>query len=77
MILKIAIHGCDDSTVFMITADEKEHQFLKKVADLSTETSTYGCMPTMVVEVLPNSDQNDKTSVATGGASSNADDPIK
>ena len=46
----IQIHGCDDSTCFDMEMTEQEYQFLQKVCHLSTKTSTYGCMPTMVVE---------------------------
>lgn len=51
MIIEIGIHGCDDCTIFEIECSEQERDFLNKVAALSQETSTYGCMPTMKIEV--------------------------
>ena len=46
----VSLHGCDDNTCFDLEVDEKEHDFLKKVAEISVKTSTYGCMPRLQVE---------------------------
>ena len=45
----VSIDGCDDSTQFEIDLSESEYEFLKRIAEISEETSTYGCMPTMTV----------------------------
>lgn len=49
-IIKISIHGCDDSTIFDIEANENEIEFLEKIAEKSVEVSKYNCMPTMEIE---------------------------
>ena len=54
----IQINGCDDSTEFTMPMTEKEVRFLEMVCKLSTETSTYGCMPTMQVELCDSSKTN-------------------
>lgn len=49
---KISVNGCDDSTEFVMDLDEAEAALIMKVAEICTNTSTYGCMPTMDVELL-------------------------
>lgn len=47
---KIGIHGCDDSSVFEMELTDEEAEVIKRVAEECTNTSTYGCMPTMTIE---------------------------
>lgn len=47
---KISIDGCDDSTVFEMELTEQEAELVKRICNRSSETSTYGCMPTMEIE---------------------------
>lgn len=48
---RIALYGCDDSTIFRMELTDKEFELLKKVAEISVNTSTYDCMPIMEIEV--------------------------
>lgn len=46
----ISLHGCDDTTSFeMDDLSDREVELLLRVSELSKQTSTYGCMPTMEV----------------------------
>lgn len=47
----ITLEGCDDETVFEMNLTEEEAILLQNVAAKANETSTYGCMPTMYVQV--------------------------
>ena len=49
MIIYVEVRGCDDSTSVQVEATEDEHEFLKRLAEKITETSSYSCMPTMNV----------------------------
>lgn len=51
---EIALCGCDDATIFYMELTQSEYELLKKVAEKSKETSTYGCMPTMEIELNDN-----------------------
>jgi hypothetical protein len=51
MIVKVGVHGCDDSTNFSIEATQAEFEFLKRVAEKCTATSEYRCQPTMEVKI--------------------------
>lgn len=55
MIYTIELCGCDDSTGFRTELSESEAALLQRIAEMSKKTSTYGCMPTMKVnlEVKP------------------------
>ena len=46
----VVICGCDDLTQIEIEVTESELEFLKKLATLVNEASTYGCMPSMSVD---------------------------
>lgn len=50
---EIGLHGCDDSTLMRMELTSAESGLLRRVAKLSEETSTYGCMPTLEVMALP------------------------
>lgn len=50
MIKIITISGCDDDTSFEMDLDEKEIQLLKLIELKSKSTSTYSCMPVLLVE---------------------------
>lgn len=52
MKVQICLSGCDDYTVFEIDTTEEEYLFLEKISKLSKETSTYGCMPTLLIEKI-------------------------
>ena len=47
----ITLEGCDDETVFEMDLTEEEKILLQNVAAKANETSTYGCMPTMYIQV--------------------------
>jgi hypothetical protein len=47
----VLLQGCDDSTGFPMDLNPNEFGLLLRVAKLSEETSTYGCQPTMSVEL--------------------------
>ena len=49
---RISVHGCDDSTIIEKELTEDELKIIQSVAKEVTETSEYGCMPTMEVEEL-------------------------
>jgi hypothetical protein len=51
VIYTINVHGCDDTTSFEIELTDEEAAVAKRIADKCTETSTYGCMPTMTVDL--------------------------
>ena len=53
MLLRVALRGCDDKTVFVVEADEQQRDFLFAIASTANATSYTGCMPRMsVTEVL-------------------------
>ena len=47
----ISVHGCDDSTIIFEELTKEELEFLKHIQTKVNETSTYGCMPTMEIEL--------------------------
>ena len=49
---RISVHGCDDSTIIEKELTEDELKTIQLVAKEVTETSEYGCMPTMEVKEL-------------------------
>ena len=49
---RISVHGCDDSTIIEKELTEDELKTIQSVAAEVTETSEYGCMPTMEVKEL-------------------------
>ena len=46
----ITVNGCDDSTKFVMELTEEEAMVVGKLCELSEETSTSGCMPTVSIE---------------------------
>lgn len=52
MKVEISLDGCDDYTKFEMEVTEAELEFLKRIAAKSEEVSTYGCMPTLAVDVV-------------------------
>ena len=44
--------GCDDSTQITIDLTDKQFAFVKYLADQIAETSTYGCMPRLLINKL-------------------------
>jgi len=53
---RIALHGCDDSTIFEMELTDEEFALAERIAAKSEETSSYGCMPTMVIELIRRAD---------------------
>jgi len=51
---EIRVSGCDDSTSIRCKLSESEAATVRAVAEAITEASTYGCMPTMDVNVVDN-----------------------
>jgi hypothetical protein len=47
---QISLRGCDDSTEFIVDITKEQIKFLKSIEEISEEVSTYGCMPTMIIE---------------------------
>lgn len=45
----VVLAGCDDSTAMEIAVTIEERAFLERLAKLSEETSTYGCMPVLYI----------------------------
>ena len=45
----VVLAGCDDSTTMEIAVTIEERAFLERLAKLSEETSTYGCMPVLYI----------------------------
>ena len=57
-IYEITVHGCDDSTTVYRKIDNPEElKLIIELAQQITDTSHYGCMPTMEIEELTNSDE--------------------
>ena len=48
----ITLLGCDDITRFNMDLTNEEVDLLNRVCKLSKETSEYGCMPTMEIELV-------------------------
>ena len=46
-VYEISVHGCDDSTTIKQELTFEEYELLKEIAEKITNTSSYGCMPTM------------------------------
>lgn len=46
----VSIEGCDDTTSFIVDCTEEEYNFLYKLSAISRNVSTYGCMPTIVID---------------------------
>ena len=51
---EIAVHGCDDSTTIKQELTFEEYELLKEIAEKITNTSSYGCMPTMGIRAVKN-----------------------
>ena len=50
----IWVEGCDDSTSIVIDVDPSLVPILEDIAKKITDTSTYGCEPTMSITELNN-----------------------
>jgi hypothetical protein len=50
---KISVHGCDDSTEVEMMLTEVQAAFLKLVAHVICDKSSYKCMPKMEIKELP------------------------
>jgi hypothetical protein len=48
----ISVDGCDASTSVEMKLSKSEYDVVKKVADLITKSSDYGCMPTMEIQAV-------------------------
>ena len=48
----ITLEGCDDDTEIEIWLTQQDFELIKRVEILSKEKSTYGCMPTLVIEEM-------------------------
>lgn len=48
--VQVIVCGCDDETTFDMEVTILELEFLTRLAAKSKETSTYGCMPVIVIE---------------------------
>ena len=48
--VRVVVCGCDDLTQVVIEATESELEFLKKLALLINEASTYECKPSMSID---------------------------
>lgn len=51
-IYEISVDGCDDSTEIKQELTFEEYEFLKMIAEKITNTSSYGCMPTMSIREI-------------------------
>ena len=49
-IYEVSVHGCDDSTTIKQELTFEEYELLKEISEKITNTSSYVCMPTMVIE---------------------------
>jgi hypothetical protein len=57
MKVKIALHGCDDSTYIEdVEVTEEQLTLLKMIAARSEDVSHYGCMPIMEIEMQGDDD---------------------
>ncbi len=48
-VVRIALSGCDDTTVFHLSVTPADRELLERVAEASQETSQYHCMPVMLI----------------------------
>lgn len=48
--VRVALHGCDDSTYIDIEVTQDERAFLDRLAALSEEASSYNCQPTLEIK---------------------------
>jgi hypothetical protein len=52
--IRLNVQGCDDTTTVDIEVTDEQLAFLRRLAILVAESSTYGCQPTIeVVELEP------------------------
>ena len=51
MKITISLDGCDASTEWEMDVSVEEFAFLSRLSELSEQNSTYGCEPTMAVEI--------------------------
>ena len=49
---KITLQGCDDCTYIPMELNEEEVQVIIKLSKRSKELSSYGCMPTLIIEEI-------------------------
>lgn len=53
----VEVTGCDDSTDFIIQADDIEFAVIKNLAERVTEASANGCQPTMSIREATEADK--------------------
>ena len=58
MIHEICLMRCDDWTVFEMDLNDSELSFIKRMAVIANNTSTYGCMPTILIDDKLYKDEN-------------------
>ena len=56
----INIIGCDDCTVFKMELTDEELNGVKRLCNLSKETSEYVCMPVIEIEEYDENDLDNK-----------------
>lgn len=56
--VEIRLNGCDDTTKFELEVSDEQFEFLRTIARLSTEASTYGCQPTLRVKRYASSQED-------------------
>lgn len=52
MKVKIALHGCDDSTYFEVEADNNKLEFIEELSKKSKDESDYDCMPILEYQII-------------------------
>ncbi len=52
MMYRVTLLGCDDWTTIDIDLTEDEKKLLERIAGMSEERSSYGCQPTLGVELI-------------------------
>jgi len=50
--VKFRLAGCDDITPLCMEVTEAELDFLKRLAEESKKTASYGCMPILVISSI-------------------------
>ena len=53
----VKVLGCDDSTAFIIQADDTEFSVMEKITDRVTEASANSCQPTMFIREATEADK--------------------
>ena len=53
MLIEVRIWGCHDSNIFSVNCTKKQYEFLKMVADMSANSSSYSCEPKIKISEWP------------------------